>query len=95
MSWVPTSTCEHWRHRAVYNEEASRIEMHLISETEQLAHLGGHEFHFVPNDKIITEFSYKHTVDGFAALAGSAGFQLAHVWTDPQELFAVFHFTTL
>ncbi len=86
---------EHWRHRAVYNEEASRIEMHLISETEQLAHLGGHEFHFVPNDKIITEFSYKHTVDGFAALAGSAGFQLAHVWTDPQELFAVFHFTTL
>ena len=86
---------EHWRHHAVYNEEAARIEMHLISETEQLVHLGGHEFHFAPNDKIITEFSYKHTVDGFAALARSAGFQLARVWTDPQELFAVFHFTTL
>jgi len=86
---------ERWRHRAVYNEEASRIEMHLVSEGEQFVHLGGHEFHFAPNEKIITEFSYKHTVPGFAALARSAGFQLARVWTDPQELFAVFHFTTL
>ncbi len=86
---------DRWRHRAVYNEEAARIEMHLISEGAQLVHLGGLEFEFAPNEKIITEFSYKHTIPGFAALAGSAGFQLARVWTDPQELFAVFHFTTL
>jgi dimethylhistidine N-methyltransferase len=84
-----------WRHRAVYNQEASRIEMHLISEDEQVVHLGGREFHFATGEKIITEFSYKHTVEGFAALAASAGFQLARVWTDPQKLFAVFHFTTL
>ncbi len=85
----------HWRHRAVYNEEASRIEMHLISETDQTLHLGDQEFHFGPGEKIITEFSYKHSVEGFSALAGSAGFQPARVWTDPQKLFAVFHFTTL
>lgn len=84
-----------WRHLSVFNEEASRIEMHLISETEQTVHLGDREFHFAPEEKIITEFSYKHTIEGFSALAGSAGFQPARVWTDPQKLFAVFHFTTL
>ena len=42
-------------------------------------------------EKIITEFSYKHTLDGFIALAGTAGFRFSHVWTDPKKLFAVFH----
>jgi dimethylhistidine N-methyltransferase len=84
-----------WRHRALYNQEAARIEMHLLSEGKQTVHLGGREFDFAPGEKIITEFSYKHTVEGFAALAASAGFQLARVWTDPRKLFAVFHFTTL
>ncbi len=84
-----------WRHRAIYNQEAHRIEMHLISERAQVVHLGDHEFHFAPGEKIITEFSYKHTIEGFSALAASAGFQLARVWTDPEQLFAVFHFTTL
>jgi dimethylhistidine N-methyltransferase len=84
-----------WRHRAIYNEEAHRIEMHLISEKPQTVHLGGRDFHFEAGEKIITEFSYKHTIEGFSTLAASAGFQLARVWTDPAKLFAVFHFTTL
>ncbi len=83
-----------WRHRAVYNDDAHRIEMHLVSECEQLVHLGEDEFHFAAGEKIITEFSYKHTIEGFSALAASAGFQLSQVWTDPRKLFAVFHFTT-
>ena len=69
--------------------------MHLVSERSQTVHLGEGEFHFEPEEMIITEFSYKHTIEGFSELAASAGFQLARVWTDPQELFAVFHFTTL
>ena len=42
-------------------EEAHRIEMHLISERAQTVHLGEGEFYFAPGEKIITEFSYKHT----------------------------------
>jgi L-histidine Nalpha-methyltransferase len=84
-----------WRHRAIYNEKAHRIEMHLIGERAQAVHLGEREFHFGAGEKIITEFSYKHTIEGFSALAASAGFQPARVWTDPARLFAVFHFTTL
>ena len=82
-----------WKHRAVYNEEAGRIEMHLLSEGGQTVHIGGREFLFGDGEKIITEFSYKHTLDGFARLAASAGFRAAsRVWTDRQKMFAIFHF---
>lgn len=81
-----------WKHRAVYNERESRIEMHLVSESDQTVHVGGRAFSFSVGEKIISEFSYKHTPEGFAALAGSAGFRLSRTWTDPQQLFAVFHF---
>jgi dimethylhistidine N-methyltransferase len=81
-----------WRHRAVYTDKAGRIEMHLLSEREQTVHVGDRSFEFAAGDKIISEFSYKHTREGFAELAASAGFRLARTWTDPQQLFAVFHF---
>jgi dimethylhistidine N-methyltransferase len=82
-----------WKHRAVFNEAESRIEMHLISEGAQTIHVGGREFAFADGEKIITEFSYKHTVEGFTRLAASAGFREAsRVWTDPKGLFAIFHF---
>jgi dimethylhistidine N-methyltransferase len=83
-----------WKHRAIYNDKASRIEMHLRSEGEQIVHLGDREFHFADGEKIITEFSYKHTVEGFTALAASAGFLPPRLWTDERKFFAVFHFTT-
>lgn len=82
-----------WTHRAVYNEGEGRIEMHLISETNQTVHVGGREFAFARGEKIITEFSYKHSLEGFAGLAASAGFREAsRVWTDSRQLFAIFHF---
>ncbi|HEY3601187.1 MAG TPA: L-histidine N(alpha)-methyltransferase [Chthoniobacterales bacterium] len=84
-----------WQHRAIYNEKASRIEMHLVSEGEQSVHLGGQKFHFDDGEKIITEFSYKHTLTGFTALAASAGFLPPRIWTDAKKYFAVFHFTTM
>jgi dimethylhistidine N-methyltransferase len=82
-----------WKHRAVYNESEGRIEMRLVSEGEQTVHVGGREFHFATGEEIITEFSYKHTLEGFVRLAASAGFREAsRVWTDPRRMFAIFHF---
>jgi dimethylhistidine N-methyltransferase len=82
-----------WRHQAIYNEREGRIEMHLISEADQTVYVGGREFAFARGEKIVTEFSYKQTLEGFARLAASAGFREAsRVWTDPEQLFAVFHF---
>ena len=82
-----------WRHQAIYNEQHGRIEMHLVSVAEQTVHVGRREFAFARGEKIVTEYSYKHTVEGFARLASLAGFREAsRVWTDPERLFAVFHF---
>ncbi len=66
---------DHWRHRAIYNAEAGRIEMHLVSERAQTIHLGDREFHFARGETIVTEFSYKHTPEGFAAIASPRRFR--------------------
>lgn len=86
---------DQWRHHAIYNSNAGRIEMHLISEIDQFVHLGEHKFHFRRADKIITEFSYKYTPEEFATLAGKAGLKFGRMWTDDAHLFGLFYFTAL
>src|SRR5438046_1739769 len=61
-----------WRHRAVYNSKAGRIEMYLISETDQLVHMAEQEFHFRSGEKIITEFSYNYTPEECATTSHRA-----------------------
>jgi dimethylhistidine N-methyltransferase len=84
---------DYWKHRAIYNAEAGRIEMHLLSERDQTVHLDKRQFHFRAGEQIVTEFSYKHTPEGFSAVALKVGFRLVHMWTDDARLFGVFYFT--
>ncbi len=84
---------ERWRHRSIYNSAAGRVEMYLISEIDQTVHIANHKFRFRSGEKIITEFSYKYTPEGFTALASAAGFEFARMWTDEARLFGVFYFT--
>jgi len=81
-----------WRHRAIYNAEAGRIEMYLISATDQTVRIQDQQFHFRAGEKILTEHSYKHTPEGLIALAGQAGFDFVKFWTDDARLFGVFYF---
>lgn len=55
-----------FRHRAVFNENRRRIEMHLVSDRRQTVSVGGHHFPFLPGEFIHTENSHKFTVQGFA-----------------------------
>ena len=82
-----------WRHRAIYNSDAGRIEMYLISATDQTVHIGDREFRFRADEKILTEHSYKHAPQGFIALANQAGFDFVKLWTDDARLFGIFYFT--
>ena len=81
-----------WQHRAIYNSEAGRIEMYLISTTDQTVRIQDRQFHFRAGEKILTEHSYKHTPEGFIALARQAGFDFLKLWTDDARLFGVFYF---
>ena len=82
----------HWTHRAIYNSSAGRVEMYLISQADQSVHIEDRQFHFQTGERILTEYSYKHTPEGFAALARKAGFEFEKVWTDEARLFGVFYF---
>jgi dimethylhistidine N-methyltransferase len=83
---------DQWRHQAIYNSNAGRIEMYLISQIDQFVHLDEQKFHFRRGEKITTEYSYKYAPNGFAALAGQAGFEIVQMWTDDARLFGVFYF---
>jgi len=76
-------------HRASYNAEVGRIEMRLIAEGEQTVHIGKERFVIEDGESILTEYSHKYTLDGFASLAGKAGFTVDKVWTDAERLFSV------
>ena len=76
-------------HLAYFNDEQSRIEMHLVSNTKQTVEIEGHVFNFAPQEKIHTENSYKYTVESFQELAKHAGFRSVKVWTDPQAYFSL------
>ncbi len=76
-------------HRAVWNAEEGRIEMHLVSRQAQAVHLGGRTVRFAPGETIHTENSYKHTPAGFRAIAEAAGWRADRMWTDPARLFSI------
>ena len=83
----------HWQHYAVYNPAEGRIEIYLLSEIDQAVKIGDRTFQFRAGEKILTEYSYKHTIGGFITLARQAGFDFQQVWTDDNRWFGVFYFT--
>jgi len=83
----------HWQHYAAYNPAEGRIELYLISEIDQTVKIGGDVFKFSAGEKILTEYSYKHTIGGFITLARQAGFHFEQIWTDDASWFGVFYFT--
>ncbi len=83
---------QRWRHRAIYNSRKGCIEMYLISEAAQIVNIEDRQFNFRAGEKILTEYSYKHTPKSFAALAHTAGFEFEKMWTDDARLFGVFYF---
>jgi len=76
-------------HRAIYNRERHRIEMHLVSRKAQTVRVLGRSFAFRPNESIHTESSYKYSLDRFAALAQDSGWRPAASWTDVAGMFSV------
>jgi len=78
-----------WSHDARYNETAGRIELRLINSTTQTVHIGGETIVIDAGEGVLSEYSHKYTLDGFAAMAEQAGFEIAQVWTDPEQLFSV------
>jgi L-histidine N-alpha-methyltransferase len=80
---------DQFEHRATWMEEASRIEMHLVSKCEQVVRVGEEEFEFSRDEFIRTECCHKYSLESFAALAARGGFSVRRVWLDGERKFSV------
>jgi len=78
-----------FRHRAIYNSESRRIEMHLISTKAQKVRVLDRSFSFRPGESIHTESSYKYNLERFTALAYRSGWTRRESWTDAERMFSV------
>jgi uncharacterized SAM-dependent methyltransferase len=78
-----------FRHEAIYNPRAGRIEMHIVSSKDQLATVLGVLFRFSSGETIHTENCYKYSVRQFQELARAAGWLPHCVWTDCESQFSV------
>ncbi|HEX8925769.1 MAG TPA: L-histidine N(alpha)-methyltransferase [Terriglobales bacterium] len=75
-----------FRHRAKWNTEESRIEMHLESLREQTVYVAALSLniHFERGETIHTENSYKFTMPMIRSITENSGFKLERTWSDPQ-----------
>lgn len=82
---------QQWQHRAFFNPEESRIEMHLEALGDTEVRWPGGERWFDRGERIHTENSYKYPLHVFTDMLARAGFSQAQAWTDDRGWFAVVH----
>ncbi len=80
-----------FRHVAFFNDELSRIEMHLESREAQEVHLADLNLTatFGAGERIHTEISTKFSPDTLSAELANHGFTLVTNWSDPQQWFSL------
>jgi L-histidine Nalpha-methyltransferase len=84
-------------HRAVWNAEHQRIEMHLVSLRDQLVRIPAADstVSFVADEWIWTESSYKYTADQIVDMGAEANFATRDQWVDEEAGFALTLFTAV
>lgn len=80
---------DRFEHRAVFDEDKSRVEMHLVSCERQRVSVCGRKVEFAAGETIHTECSYKYTIERFGELAARAGWSRVESWTDERDWFSV------
>jgi uncharacterized SAM-dependent methyltransferase len=84
-------------HRAVWNVEQQRIEMHLVSLASQEVRIPAADLRirFRAGEWIWTESSYKYTPDQMIALGAAASLATRAQWVDEDARFALTLFTAV
>jgi dimethylhistidine N-methyltransferase len=78
-----------FRHRALWNEPLSRIEMHLEAVRDVEFEVGGTRFALAAGETIHTENSHKYGARDARLLLLAGGWSPREEWTDPDERFAI------
>jgi L-histidine N-alpha-methyltransferase len=81
---------EAFEHRAYFAEDASRIEMHLVSTRDHVAHIPGlPPVHFAKGETIRTEISCKYERGALEELFARAGLRVTHWYELADEGYAL------
>ena len=78
-----------FEHLAFFNEQESRIEMHLRSRRAQSVQIDGRKFRFDAGETVHTENSYKYGDGDLERLIDGSGFALTRTWSDAAKWFSV------
>jgi dimethylhistidine N-methyltransferase len=86
---------DRYRHRAPWNEGASRIEMRLVSEASQSVTLRPPpevgdvlDVQIARGEEIVTEHSYKYRPSDLVAMWERGGWSLLRTWADSRRWFS-------
>ncbi len=82
-----------FKHKAIWNENVGRIEMHLFSLKDQKARVDGEVISFKKGESIHTENSHKYTLQGFQEIV-APWFTVKKVWTDDNNWFSLQYLET-
>ena len=78
-----------FRHRALWNDGAARIEMHLEAVRDVAFEVAGQAFAIGAGETIHTENSHKYGARDARLLLRAGGWTSIAEWTDPADRFAV------
>ncbi|RZM32671.1 MAG: L-histidine N(alpha)-methyltransferase [Sphingomonas sp.] len=81
---------EAFRHKAVWNDDRARIEMHLEAQRDAAFTIEGRPFDIAAGETIHTENSHKYGSRDARILLRSGGWTPVAAWTDPEGLFGVY-----
>jgi dimethylhistidine N-methyltransferase len=80
-----------FEHRAFFNEDHLRMEMHLVAKEAQKVNIGAlqTQIEFEEKESIHTENSHKFTIEMINSYAHCAGLKLLKTWRDSQDYYAL------
>jgi dimethylhistidine N-methyltransferase len=81
---------KNFQHRAIYNKEFGRVEMHLVSKEKQVVNLKALDLRvtFEKGESMHKENSYKFDLEQIAAFGFQTGFTLKKSWFDGERRFS-------
>jgi len=80
---------EAFRHRAIWNDAMSRIEMHLEAVRDAQFTVAGQSFSFRAGETIHTENSHKYGYRDSRLMLRAAGWGVIREWIDEKEWFSI------
>ena len=79
-----------FRHRALWNDDRARVEMHLEATRDATFTVDGQPFAVAAGETIHTENSHKYATRDARILLRSGGWTPIDMWTDPDDRFALY-----